>query len=172
LRCLFDREPAPGTLPTCDTAGVLAPVVNVVASLACAEAIKLIAGAGVRNAGLINVDLWDNTFESFAVARREDCPTCGKAQYEYLNGEREGAVTAYLCGRDAVQVNPGRGHTLDLTALSARLRGVGQVSLNQYLLKFSVEQYELTIFPDARAIVKGTDDSTVARTVYAKYVGT
>ncbi len=171
LRCLFNREPPPGTLPTCDTAGVIAPIVNVMASIASAEAIKFIAGAGTRNAGLINVDLWENTFDSFAVARRDDCIACGQGKYEYLEGERGGTMTAFLCGRNAVQINPGRGHTLDLTRLAEQLRGVGKVSLNEYLLKLDVDKYELTIFPDARAIVKGTDDATVARSVYAKYVG-
>ncbi|HEX7588750.1 MAG TPA: thiazole biosynthesis adenylyltransferase ThiF, partial [Anaerolineae bacterium] len=136
-----------------------------------AEAIKFIVGAGTRNAGLINIDLWENTFDSFAVARREDCIACGQGQFEYLDGERGGTATAFLCGRDAIQVNPGRGHTLDLAALAARLEGVGQVSVNEYLVKLSVDNYELTIFPDARTIVKGTDDATVARSVYAKYVG-
>ena len=171
LRCLFNREPPPGTLPTCDTAGVIGPIVNVMASIASAEAIKFIVGAGTRNAGLINIDLWENTFDSFAVARRDDCIACGQGQFEYLEGERGGTMTAFLCGRDAIQVNPGRGHTLDLTALAARLQGVGQVSVNEYLVKLSIDSYELTIFPDARTIVKGTDDATVARSVYAKYVG-
>jgi adenylyltransferase/sulfurtransferase len=171
LRCLFNREPPPGTLPTCDTAGVLAPVVNVMASIASAEAIKFIVGAGTRNAGLINIDLWDNSFDSFAVARREDCLACGRGEFEYLQGEHGGTMTAFLCGRDAVQVNPGRGHTVDLATLADRLAGVGRVSLNEYLLKLSIDHYELTIFPDARTIVKGTDDATVARSVYAKYVG-
>ncbi|HEX9076371.1 MAG TPA: thiazole biosynthesis adenylyltransferase ThiF, partial [Anaerolineae bacterium] len=103
--------------------------------------------------------------------RRPDCPTCGKGEYDYLEGERSGAATAYLCGRDAVQVNPGRGHTVSLLALAERLRPVGQVSVNDYLVKFTIDSYELTIFPDARAIVKGTDDAVVARSLYAKYVG-
>ena len=171
LRCLFNREPPPGTLPTCDTAGVIAPIVNVMASIASAEALKFLAGAGTRNAGLINVDLWENTFDSFAVARRDDCVACGQGKYEYLEGERGGTMTASLCGRNAVQVNPGRGHALDLTRLAEQLRGIGEVSVNEYLLKLSIDNYELTIFPDARAIVKGTDDATVARSVYAKYVG-
>ena len=171
LRCLFNREPPPGTLPTCDTAGVIAPIVNVMASIASAEAIKFLVGAGTRNAGLINVDLWENTFDSFAVARRDDCVACGQGKYEYLEGERGGTMTASLCGRNAVQVNPGRGHALDLTRLAEQLRGIGEVSVNEYLLKLSIDNYELTIFPDARAIVKGTDDATIARSVYAKYVG-
>ncbi len=171
LRCIFPQEPQPGTLATCDTAGVIAPIVNVVASIASAEAIKFLAGAGKRNGGLIHVDLWENSFESFNIARRADCPACGQGNFEYLEGERGAVATAYLCGRDAVQVNPGRGHSVNLRSLAERLKGVGQVSLNEYLLKLAVDDYELTIFPDARTIVKGTDDATVARSVYAKYVG-
>jgi adenylyltransferase/sulfurtransferase len=172
LRCVFTRAPAPGSLPTCDTAGILPPIVNVIASIASAEAIKFIAGAGTRNAGIINVDLWDNSFESFALARRADCPACGQGKFEYLDGARGGTLTAFLCGRNAIQINLGRGHTLDLAALATRLREIGKVSLNEYLLKLSIDNYELTIFPDARAIIQGTDDAAVARSLYAKYVGT
>ena len=172
LRCVFARAPAPGTLPTCDTAGIIPPIVNVIASIASAEAIKFIAGAGTRNAGIINVDLWDNSFESFAVARRDDCPTCAQGKFEFLDGERSGTMTAFLCGRNAMQVNPGRGHTLNLAALAERLDAVGKVSLNEYLLRLEIGDYEITIFPDARAIIKGTDDAAVARGIYAKYIGT
>ena len=172
LRCVFRKEPAPGTLPTCDTAGVIGPIVNVMASIACAEAIKFIAGVGTRNPGMINIDLWDNSFDAFAIVRRDDCPACSQGKYEYLDGERAGAMTAYLCGRDAIQVNPGRGHSLKLTEVAERLKNIGKVSVSGYLIRFNVDNYELTIFPDARAIVKGTDDATVARSIYAKYVGT
>ncbi len=171
LRCVFSRAPAPGALPTCDTAGVLGPIVNVIASLASAEAIKFIAGAGTRNTGIINIDLWDNSFEMLTIARRADCVCCGQRQFEYLEEQRAETLTTFLCGRNAVQVNPGRGHTLDLRALAERLRGVGKVSLNAYLLKLTMDNYELTIFPDARAIIQGTDDAAVARSVYARYVG-
>ena len=171
LRCVFPQEPAPGSLATCDTAGVLAPIVGVMSSIASAEAIKYLVGKGKRNAGFIHVDLWENSFEAFQIARRDDCPACGQGRYEYLEGERAAVATTSLCGRNAVQINPGRGHALDLPALAERLRGVGQVSVNEYLCKFSINTYELTIFPDARAIVKGTDDATVARSIYSKYIG-
>jgi adenylyltransferase/sulfurtransferase len=171
LRCVFARAPAPGTLPTCDTAGILPPIVNVVASIASAEAIKFLAGAGTRNAGIINVDLWDNTFESFAIARRPDCPACGQGKFEFLEGARGGTLTALLCGRNAIQVNPGRGHTLNLGALAEHLRPIGKVAVNEYLLRLTIDNYEVTIFPDGRAIIKGTDDAAVARSLYAKYVG-
>ncbi len=171
LRCIFQREPPPGTLPTCDTAGVIAPIVNIMASLACAEAIKLLVGSGERNPGLIHVDVWENTFEVFGVARKSDCVACGENRFEYLEGERPGASAVSLCGRNAIQVNPGRGRELDLAVLSQRLSGAGQVTANEYLVRLSVDNYELTIFPDARAIIKGTDDPAIARSLYSKYVG-
>jgi adenylyltransferase/sulfurtransferase len=173
FRCVFRQEPAPGSLPTCDTAGVIAPIVNVIGSIAASEAIKFLVGSGTRNAGMIHVDLWENSFESFEVKRWGDCVACGHAprRYEYLDGARRGLIAANLCGRNAVQVNPGKGHTLNLRDLAERLGEVGQVSSNEYLVKLSIDNFELTIFGDARAIVKGTEDPTVARGVYSKYVG-
>lgn len=171
LRCVFQKEPSPGTLPTCDTAGILPPIVNVMASIATIEAMKLITGAGNRNPGLINIDLWEHTYDVLAIQRRADCLTCGQGKYEFLDGARGGTETASLCGRNAVQVNPGRGHTINLNEMAKRWENIGQVSVNEYLVKLIVDNYELTIFPDARAIIKGTDDATVARGVYAKYVG-
>ncbi len=171
LRCVFHSEPEPGTLPTCDTAGVIAPIVSVIGSIVSAEAIKYLTGSGTRNTGMIHVDLWDNTFDSFVVPRRSDCIACVQNKFEYLEGERSGVMTAFLCGRNAVQVNPGKGHTLNLPGLAEKLHGVGEVSVNEYLVKFSIDNYELTIFPDARAIVKGTEDATIARSMYAKYIG-
>ncbi len=171
LRCVFRQEPAPGTLATCDTAGVIAPIIGAVASIASAEALKFLVGAGKRNRGMIHVDLWENSFEEFAIPRRPDCPACGQGKYEYLEGANVGLATASLCGHNAVQVNPGRGHALNLALLAERLRAVGDVSVNEYLLRLAVGDYELTVFPDARAIVKGTDDPAAARTVYAKYIG-
>lgn len=171
LRCVFQNAPAPGTLPTCDTAGIMPPIVNVMASIASAEAIKFIAGSGTRNPGLINIDLWENSYDVLAIQRRDDCPTCGQARYEFLDGQRGGTMTASLCGRNAVQVNPGRGHTLRLNDLADRLRGVGQVIVNEYLIRANIDNFEITVFPDARAIIKGTDDAAVARSIYAKYIG-
>ncbi len=171
LRCVFHREPAPGTLPTCDTAGVIAPIVNVIGAIVSAEAIKFLIGSGTRNAGMIHVDLWDNSFESFAVPRRSDCVACVQNKFEYLEGERTGVMTAFLCGRNAVQVNPGKGHALNLISMAERLRDVGKVSVNEYLLRFEIGDYEISVFSDARAIVKGTEDAAIARGVYAKYIG-
>ncbi len=171
FRCAFRHAPPPGTLATCDTAGVIAPIVNVVGSMVSAEAIKLLSGSGPRNEGMIHVDLWETTFETFHVKRLPDCPTCVEAEYEFLEGARPGVMTAQLCGRNSVQVRAGLGQTLDLRELTERLSRVGRATRNEYLVQFAVDNYELTIFPDARAIVKGTEDELVAKNLYAKYIG-
>lgn len=171
FRCVHRQPPAPGTLATCDTAGVIAPIVTAIASIVSAESIKLLSGAGTRNPGMIHIDLWENTFETFRIARNPACPTCVHEEYQFLEGASSGVLAASLCGRNAVQVRAGHGHALDLPELAARLNEIGPATLNEYLVRFSVDGYEITIFPDARAIVQGTDDETVAKNLYAKYVG-
>jgi adenylyltransferase/sulfurtransferase len=173
LRCLLGQMPAPGTAPTCDTAGVLAPSVSVVASIAAGEALKLLAGFGELNTGsLLNFDLLDNSLERFEVLRRPDCPACGQRDLEFLHAET-GTRTATLCGRNAVQISVHGRPAVNLAELASRLRqsGVAQATANPYLLRAAIDGLELTVFPDARAIIKGTEDESVARTIYARYVG-
>lgn len=170
FRCVFLNAPPPGTLPTCDTAGVIGPIVNVVGSLVSSEAIKLLAGSGERNRALINIDLWENTFDTIEVARREDCPCCIKHQFDYLEEANDGA--AFLCGRNAIQVRPAQKSALDLAQLAMRLAPLGRVMQNEYLIQFTPGDFDMTIFADGRAIIHGTEDASVARSVYAKYVGT
>ncbi|MGB8648992.1 MAG: ThiF family adenylyltransferase [Anaerolineae bacterium] len=171
FRCVFMHAPAPGTLPTCDTAGVIAPIISVIGSIVSAEAIKLLSGMGPRNPDMLHIDLWENTFDSFHVPRRPDCPTCGQGEYEFLEEGGSGSMTAHLCGRNAVQVRAVRGHALDLPALTGRLSQVGKATLNEYLVQFVVDPYQMTIFADGRAIIKGTEDEAVAKSLYARYVG-
>ncbi len=170
LRCVFRHAPPPGALPTCDTAGVIAPIVNVIGSLVSAEALKYLVGAGERNRGLINIDLWENTFDIFEVERRADCPCCGLRQFDFLDADA-GAGATSLCGRNAVQIRPAQKYALDLAQLAARLAPLGRVTQNEYLVQFARDDFDLTIFPDGRAIIQGTDDASVARGLYAKYVG-
>lgn len=173
LRCLLGQMPAPGAAPTCDTAGVLAPSVAVVASIAAGEALKLLAGFGELNSGgLLNFDLLDNSLERFEVLRRPDCPACGRRELEFLRAET-GTRSATLCGRNAVQISVHGRPAVNLAELAERLRqsGIPQVTVNPYLLRAAIDGLELTLFPDARAIIKGTEDETVARTFYARYVG-
>ncbi len=104
--------------------------------------------------------------------RHDDCPTCGQHQFEYLEGERANTATAYLCGRDAIQVNPGRGHTIKLDTLAARLREVGSVSLNEYLLKLRVGRVRADRIPGRTGDCERYRDAGIARSsLYAKYVG-
>lgn len=170
FRCVFLNAPPPGTLPTCDTAGVIGPIVNLVGSLVSAEALKYLTGSGERNRGLINIDLWENTFDSIELERRVDCPCCVQHHFDFLDDADAGA--AFLCGRNAIQVRPSHKTTLNLPQLAQRLAPLGTVSQNDYLIQFLFDDYDMTIFPDARAIIKGTEDPTVARSVYAKYIGT
>jgi molybdopterin/thiamine biosynthesis adenylyltransferase len=172
LRCLFPDTPPPGITPTCDTAGIANPIVTVMAGIAVAEGLKLLVGSGEHNRGVIHVDLWENTFDAFEGGPpRTDCPTCGQGDYEFLE-RPSGAQAVSLCGRDAVQIRVPGAKRLALDAVAERLRGVGQVTAaNDYLVRFKAGEIEITLFADARAIVKGTSDETVARSLYSKYVG-
>lgn len=172
LRCLYTEMPPPGTVATCDTAGVLGPIVGAIAAVESAEAMKLLIGTGRRNEGLIVLDLWENHFEMIAIPERsKDCPTCGRGEYEFLSA-REGIQTVTLCGHNAVQVSTRSAARIDFAELARRLAPAGEVSFNEFMLRFKADGNELTLFPDARAIIKGTTDEAAARTLYAKYVGT
>ncbi len=173
LRCLIPECPAPGTLPTCDTAGILAPIVGVIASIQAVEAIKILSGhREAISRHLTVVELWDSCLRQINVAslrEQVDCPACKRREFPWLGG-KEGSRTAVLCGRNAVQLTqPGGGHSLE--QLARQLEGLGQLTRNPFLLRLKVESYELTVFPDGRAIVAGTSDVATARTVYAKYIG-
>ena len=173
LHCIMGELPAPGTVPTCDTAGIIGPIVSLMGSIAAAEALKLLVGKGTLNSGMIHVDLWDDSFDKFDLGGpRPDCPTCGQHDYIFLNAEA-GTRTTALCGRDAVQVSVLGAPMLSLPNLAERLRAaqVGEIQVNAYLLRAQIDGYEFTVFPDGRAIIKGTNDEAVAATLYARYVG-
>ncbi|MDI7274568.1 MAG: ThiF family adenylyltransferase [Anaerolineae bacterium] len=172
LRCLFAEMPPPGTMPTCDVAGILGPVVKIIGALEASEALKLLTGRGTLNPGLTTVDVWQYHLETVPVARVEGaCPTCGQRRFDFLEATG-GTKTTTLCGRNAVQVTVPGAPQLSLAQLAERLRPVcDQVSVNEFMLRCAVEGYELTVFPDARAIIKGTQDEAVAKTLYARYVG-
>jgi molybdopterin/thiamine biosynthesis adenylyltransferase len=171
LRCIFPEIPLPGTTPTCDTAGVLNGIVGAISGVATTEALKLLLQSDKVSRAMFWMDVWENTSERIELPRQLDCPTCGLHQYEFLDS-LNGTSSASLCGRNAVQVRSGRKHDkINLPGLAERLRPAGQVSFNEFLLRFIVDDYELTIFPDARAIIKGTDDVQVALSVYSRYIG-
>lgn len=172
LRCVLGERPAPGSSPTCDTAGVVAPVVHVVAGVQAGEALKLLAGRSESLLpGLVSVDLWSGMFDVMELREpRPACPTCGLGRFEYAAalGASESAV---LCGRDAVQLRAAPGTRIDLSGLAERLGAASRVTANEHLVRFSVDDAELVVFGDGRAIVKGISDPSAARSLYAKYVG-
>jgi adenylyltransferase/sulfurtransferase len=172
LRCVFPEMPAPGTSPTCDTAGVILPIVATIASHQVSEALKILTGQIEKLHGsLLQFDLWQNTFTRLKLSERaSDCPTCQQHRYDFLNA-RGGQLITTLCGRNAVQISPATGASVDFAKLADQLRGAGEVSYNRFLLKFKSGEHEITVFPDARCIVKGTDDPNLARSLYARYIG-
>ena len=172
MRCIFPEAPAPGDAPTCDTAGVLGPVVSLVASIQAAEAMKLALGRPeALNTGLLSLDVWDWSIEQVPLGSpRPECPTCGAHDYTYLDSSAPSQTTS-LCGRDAIQVLVHPPVQVSLARLAERLAPLGTVAHNPFLLRAQLDAYELTVFPDGRAIVKGTTDPAEARSVYARYIG-
>ena len=173
LRCVFPEVPAAGSAPTCDTAGVIMPIISIVAAVQVAETLKLLTGhVESLHGGLMQFDVWRNEWRRISAGGRAPaCPACALGRFESLEAEA-GDVATVLCGRDAVQVSPRTAASLDLEALAARLSAAGEVKSNEYLVRLRAGGYELTVFRDARAIVRGTDDPVTARSVYARYVGT
>jgi adenylyltransferase/sulfurtransferase len=176
LACLLPEPPPPGVTPTCDTAGILGPVIGVIGSIEACEAIKLLSGrAEAISRSLSIVELWDNRLRQIDVRKLRDegdCRVCKHGEYHWISGERSGGA-ATLCGRNAVQLAAPAGTTLSLEELAARLEqaGVGRVTRNPFLLRLAIDDYVLTVFTDGRTIVGGTDDVAVARTLQAKYIG-
>ncbi len=174
LRCVFEAAPAPGETGTCETAGVLGPIVNVIASYQAAEAMKVLTGHLEQvNRELLYFDLWENTFRRIKIAPllgKVDCPCCGQRRFEWLEGAF-GSQTTSLCGRNAVQVSQRSASKLNFEGLARDLEQLGTVSYNRFLLKFNAEGFEFTVFPDGRAIIKGTSDEDRARSLYARYIG-
>jgi molybdopterin-synthase adenylyltransferase len=173
LRCLMPECPQPGSTATCESTGILGPIVGVIASIEAAEAMKLLSGNRASVSPKLSVvDLWANTLRHIDVSQLRDqidCPACKHAEYSWLSG-RQLSRSAVLCGRNSVQLSHlDAGISLD--ELAERLEGVGEITRNEFLLRLKVEGYELTIFPDARVVISGTDNITTARAVYAKYVG-
>jgi molybdopterin-synthase adenylyltransferase len=169
LACLLDTQQA-GFEETCDTVGVLGPIVNLIASLEAAEATKLLAARNDALHGrLISCDVWSGHFQSVRIARNPECRACARHDFTYLQGEAQPHIT--MCGRDSVQIHE-RSRVLDLAMLRSRLSpAVSDVRHNEFLLRFRIPPYEMTVFSDGRAILKGTKDPVVARTLYARYIG-
>lgn len=172
LSCLLEsgEHMQAGVEETCDTIGVLAPVVQLISSLESAEALKFLAGkAEALHGRLISSDVWSGRFQSLRIERNSNCRACGQREFSYLEGQAQPHVT--MCGRDSVQIHE-RSRSLDLAALGARLTSsVESVRHNEFLLRFRVPPYEMTVFADGRAILKGSKDPSIARSLYARFIG-
>ncbi len=170
FRC-FLPGPGRGMPQTCDTAGVISPAPFITGSLQTAEALKILVGSEDINRDLITIDAWKGTLHRLKISRRRDCPTC-QGKYEFLEG-KAGLKTTALCGQNTVQVFSPEVKHLSLEELAARLKPVTQqVTYNQFMLRFTVDDQEMVVFPDGRAILRETTDESLARGLYAKYIGT
>lgn len=172
LRCIFEEMPGAGTSPTCDTAGVIQPIISSVSAIQTTEALKILTGNFDKlHRSLLHIDVWQNDWRKIKLNKPNiDCKTCGQKNFEFLDAASN-EFSAVLCGRDAVQIAPPKTGEIDLENLAEKLKKIGAVKQNGYLLRLSVGEYELTVFRDARAIVRGTDDVITARVLYSKYVG-
>lgn len=176
LRCLMDDVPEPGSTETCDTAGVLGPAVNIIASYEAVLALKILSGQRELVPPVMTViDVWEGSWREMklgSLREQSDCPTCVQGQRDWLRGGR-GSQSTVLCGRNAVQVVPEQKRSLSLDDLKSKLSTSGTVTQNPYLLKFSPtdSDHEFTIFKDGRAIIQGTEDLAEARSLYSRYIG-
>jgi len=176
LRCLIDSVPEPGSTETCDTAGVLGPAVNVVASLEAIDALKILSGQSELVSPTLTVlDVWDGSFRQMSIKDlrdRADCPACKRGERVWLSGT-EGSQTIVLCGRNAVQVSPQQKVNFKFEELVQKLKEAGEVEHNAYLLRLILRNpdYEVTVFRDGRAIIKGTEEIGIARGIYSRYIG-
>ncbi|MDO9045921.1 MAG: ThiF family adenylyltransferase [Methanobacteriaceae archaeon] len=199
LRCLYPNIPQAGSLPTCDTLGVLNTVTAIMGSMESTEALKIILGAystlknskenqdlektddvandsiehqeSYNDGKLIVYDAWDNSIDQIIVKKVEDCTCCGEKNFEFLEAEDKEIITS-LCGRNAVQITPARAKQISLLDLASNLEKLGEVKASDFLLLFKTEEFEISIFRDARAIIKGTNDGNMAKSLYARYIGT
>ncbi len=173
LRCIFEEMPDAGSSPTCDTAGVIMPIINSIAAIQVSEAIKILVGDDASlHRSLMQIDIWQNDWRKIKLSGpTTGCPCCVERRFEFLDAEAQ-EFSAVLCGRDAVQISPPRPTRLDLAALATELSAIVDLKQNEYLLRFRVDGTEISVFSDARAIISGTDDVSYARSLYSRYIGT
>jgi molybdopterin-synthase adenylyltransferase len=175
LRCMFSQPPEQSTVETCDTSGVIGPIIHVVASYQAAEALKLLSGnRNAMNTGMLHFDMWHNFQGSVDVSegRSDSCPCCSHKQYDYLTAELEGETIQSLCGRNSVQIVPVNSRKLNLDECAATFSKLGRIEKTPFLLKFYPNpELTLVLFPDGRAMVQGTSDVAAAKSIYSRFVG-
>lgn len=176
LRCILPDAPPPASAPTCDTNGVLLPAISAVCAIQTVEALKLLTGnfEALRE-GLVEIDVWENrvTRVGRTESRDPNCHCCAQGRFDFLE-TRSGQSAQVLCGRNAVQISPSSPHRMDLPLLAGKLREAhptGEIHSNEYLLRYTNPAFDLTVFSDGRAIIKGAKDASQAKSIYARYVG-
>ncbi|HNX22520.1 MAG TPA: ThiF family adenylyltransferase [Spirochaetota bacterium] len=172
FNCFINNIPAPGSFPTCATTGVLNTAVNMVTSIEATEGLKILTGRkSAISEKLIYVDVWHGLFKHFVIKKGETpCRICDEHKYEFLKTGK-GVKAVSLCGHNSVQVTPSSEIGISFEELASRLRSSGEVKFNNYMMKFIIPQYEFTIFPDGRTIIKGVMDESAGKSLYAKYIG-
>lgn len=172
LVCLFGANSG-GTHDTCDTVGVIAPVVSMIASLQVAETMKYLTGnVNALNRSLTHVNVWGNEFRSLAMGQaNDDCPCCRDRTFTSLEGSSSDSLTVSMCGRQTIQVRPSTTFTTPLQEMAKRLGSVGEVRHNAHLLRCDIGDFQITLFADGRALIHGVEDGATARSLYARYIG-
>lgn len=169
FRCLHPQAPLPGSLPTCETAGIFNALSAQVGAIQAGATLRLLLGEP-PSGHLFVIDGWRTEVEKIHVARRADCSACVRGEREYLGAKRS-QVLASLCGSDTISLDPIHRGAVDLDGLAQRLATLGHARRAGGVLVADIEGRRLTVFPDGRALIRGVDDETEARAVYAKYVG-
>jgi molybdopterin-synthase adenylyltransferase len=175
IRCLYPGVPKAGSLPTCDSMGVLNTITVIMGSIETTEAIKILLGyydeCESKDSNLIVYDTWNHSFDSILVKKNDKCECCGHENFEYLDSEEQEIITS-LCGRNAIQITPADPKELSLRSIGEKLEKLGTVKCSDFIMLFKNDETEISLFRDGRAIIKGTDDEIMARTIYARYIGT
>lgn len=175
IRCLYPSIPKPGSLPTCDTMGVLNTITVIMGSMASTEAIKILLGEAKpeneQDSRLVVYDTWNRSFDNIIVRKNEKCECCDRGNFDYLNSEDREVITS-LCGKNAIQITPANAKEINLRELASKLENLGSIKCADFILLFKIEKHEISVFRDGRAIIKGTNDKNVAKSIYARYIGT
>ncbi|HEC89575.1 MAG TPA: NAD(P)H-binding protein [Thermoplasmatales archaeon] len=170
FRCILPNLPKAGSLPTCDTLGVLNSIPTVIASIETTEAIKILLDKNNFNRHLIVYDIWTHEFHSKNIKKNESCECCVKHNFQFLKSELKTSIIK-LCGTDGFQITPASSNKISFKELKQELESIGEVSIDEVLLKFKIKNYEINIFRNGRAIIYGAEDEKTAKSLYARYIG-
>ena len=166
---MIDNIPTPGSLPTCDTVGVLNTIPSVIADIQSTEALKIILNKDI-NDGLIVYNIWSHRFNNYKIKRRKECNCCGQKNFEFLNNKKKENIVS-KCSSGAIQITPKNKMSISFQDLSSRLKKAGEIDIHPLLLRLKLDNYEINVFKDGRAIILGINDKKIAKSLYAKYIG-